>query len=381
MRPWLPVALQLALAAPSSAQTGLRIERQRVLHYDMETRAVGPYLSEHEAEAQGLLWSRVLLHETAVSGVRIHVEVVRAPADVGWRVEVYDLAGSPIETMPGNALPLAAGEFWTTEIPGRGGEVRLVSDGAADDLQIRIRRYAFRVARAIPQAITGGHNGMVAVGNAPAAVRGWAGPVARLRVMTEEGQANCTGFLVSRELLLTNDHCVAGASELLSLVADFGFDTYGATLDRYRAVSLEAQNDALDYALVRLRPVPASRWGQIVLQPVQAPVENEALVVIQHPGGEPKHVSLLDCTVDGTTRAGVGGAPSDFGHQCDTLGGSSGAPVLDSQTGQIVGLHHWGYVESDPEPVNQAVHLSLILDDLRTKHLALYQEIVTNASP
>lgn len=376
MRSWLAVAFQLGLLAQSSAQNGLRIERERVLHFDMEARAVGPFASEHAAGAQGLLWSHVLIHDTGVSGVRIHVEVVRAPANVSWRVVVRDLVGTVIETMPGNVLPLAAGELWTTEIPGRGGEVRLESDAPADDLQIRIDRYAFRVARAIPQAITGGHNGMVAVRDAPAPVRGWAGPIARLRIMTEEGQANCTGFLVSRELLLTNDHCVSGDSEVRSMVADFGFDTYGAALDRYRAVSLEAQSAALDYALVRLRPVPDARWGRIALQPAQ-PAERQALVVIQHPGGEPKRVSLLDCLVDGTTRVGVGGAPSDFGHQCDTLGGSSGSPVLDSQTGRIVGLHHWGFLDFDPEPVNQAVQVSLILDDLRTNHANLYQEIVT----
>ena len=72
--------------------------------------------------------------------------------------------------------------------------------------------------------------------------------------------------------------------------------------------------------------------------------------------------------------------PDDFGHRCDTLGGSSGAPVLDLQSGRIVGLHHWGYLDSDPDPVNQAVHFRLILDDLRSDHLALFQEIVNDGS-
>jgi hypothetical protein len=371
MRLWLAIFVV-------AAQSSLRVERERVLHYDMETRAVGPFVSEHETGASGLLWSRVVIHETAVSGVRIHVEVVSAPANVAWRVEVRDLAGTLVESMAGDAFPLANGEFWTTEIPGRGGEIRLVSDAPADDLQIQIARYAYRVARAIPQAITGGHNGMVALRDAPPLVRGWAGPIARLRIMMEEGQGNCTGFLVSRELLLTNHHCFAASAELPSTLVEFGFDTYGATVERARGIALEAEDAALDYAVVRLRPVPAPRWGRIVLQPPPAPLEDQALVVIQHPGGEPKRVSLLDCTVDGTTRAGVGGGPTDFGHQCDTEGGSSGSPVLDAHTGELVGLHHWGFTEADALPVNQAVHIALILEDLRTKHPALLQEIAAN---
>jgi hypothetical protein len=92
-------------------------------------------------------------------------------------------------------------------------------------------------------------------------------------------------------------------------------------------------------------------------------------------------VSIQDCTVDGTSRSGVGGARSDFGHRCDTLAGSSGAPVIDLATGTVLGLHHWGYLESDPEPVNQAVHSRLILEDLETNYPAVHRQVTERAEP
>jgi V8-like Glu-specific endopeptidase len=103
--------------------------------------------------------------------------------------------------------------------------------------------------------------------------------------------------------------------------------------------------------------------------------ENESLVLIQHPAGEFKQVSIADCRVAGVSRTGVAAAGTDFGHLCDSLGGSSGSPVVDGQTGRVVGLHHWGFEEGAANPVNQAVHIGLVLDDLRTRLPALHAEI------
>ena len=90
-------------------------------------------------------------------------------------------------------------------------------------------------------------------------------------------------------------------------------------------------------------------------------------MIIQHPGGEPKKFSLEGCVVAGLQRAGASAEPTDFGHECDTKGGSSGSPVFDRTTGRVVGLHHFGFREGLDEPVNQAVEIGRILGDLRAQ--------------
>jgi V8-like Glu-specific endopeptidase len=74
-------------------------------------------------------------------------------------------------------------------------------------------------------------------------------------------------------------------------------------------------------------------------------------------------------------RPGTGGGATDFGHLCDTLGGSSGSPVLDRQSGRLVGLHHLGIPPGAADPVNQAVHIGQVLEDVKTRIPALHAEI------
>ena len=101
-------------------------------------------------------------------------------------------------------------------------------------------------------------------------------------------------------------------------------------------------------------------------------------MIIQHPGGQPKQVSFFpNCAGATVTVPGRQTTDSDFGHVCDTLGGSSGSPVLDFDTGQVVGLHHLGFREGIDKPENQAVHVKQILADLKAKvSEAIYGEVV-----
>ncbi len=57
---------------------------------------------------------------------------------------------------------------------------------------------------------------------------------------------------------------------------------------------------------------------------------------------------------------------TDFEHRCDTLGGSSGSPVLDRASLNVVGLHHLGFLEGDT-PVNRAVLIADVLAKIRTQ--------------
>jgi hypothetical protein len=121
-----------------------------------------------------------------------------------------------------------------------------------------------------------------------------------------------------------------------------------------------------------------------------------ALVIVQHPSGEPKQASIADCQLSGPDRVPVppggtcvyGNLPgvnrvgvtpgdkTDFGHLCDTKGGSSGSPVADWDTGLVVGLHHFGFLDGSADPVNQAVVHTRILQDILRQDKAAHAEII-----
>src|SRR5262245_51098812 len=360
----------MALASrPASAQ--LNVDREKVLYKDMKVASVGPFVSTPQP-GTGVIWTRVITHPTPVGAVRVHLEVRHGRPAADWRIRIRDLSGQEVESWVGGSPLRATGGIWSGEVRGRGAEIELVTDTDAQGLEIAVDQYAFRVFEGIPQSITG-LDQRIPIRQAPQDVRALAPPIARLSFIRDGEQFVCTGFLLTPTLLVTNEHCLGTEPAALSALVEFGFDTPDAVPTTFRVAKLEAASIPLDYALVRLRQAP-SGFGRVKLAAGPAR-EDEALVIIEHPAGEFKQASIDDCKVKSVTKPGTGGGPTDFGHLCDTLGGSSGSPVLDRQTGGLVGLHHLGIPAGAVDPVNQAVHIGQVLDDLRARVPAVHGEI------
>jgi len=182
----------------------------------------------------------------------------------------------------------------------------------------------------------------------PESIRALAGPVARLSFVRGGLPRSCTGFLVADAAILTNEHCVADAESCRSMVAIFGYEydgsnrlSFGKQFRCLAAAAIRTSFD-LDAALVTLDGPAGVTFGRVALAEADA-APAAPLVVIQHPGGDPKQVSFINCGVLASPVDGRGTA-SDVAHSCDTAGGSSGAPVFDA-AGHVVALHHYGFAE------------------------------------
>jgi hypothetical protein len=370
MRSAILAAIIAAIPALAQAQT-LEIDPGKVLYSDMEVVTVGPFVST-PGSGTGVVWSQTITHNTGVPSVRVHVQVRQGRPAADWRIRIRDLTGREVESYEGGSTFVAAGGVWSGEIPGRGAEVELVTDTNAQGLEIAVDRYSFRVIRGIPMSISG-LDQRIPIRQASANVRGLATPIARLRFIREDQQSMCSGFLVARDLLVTNEHCLGTSEIALSAIADFGFDGLDVDPLQVRVSKLEAVDANLDYAVVRLAQAP-SGFGRVTISST-AVTEGQELLIVQHPAGEPKQASIDDCVVKNAARNGVAPRPTDFGHLCDTLGGSSGSPVLDRKSGVVVGLHHFGFMEGIANPVNQGVHIGLVMADLKRRFPKLAAEM------
>jgi V8-like Glu-specific endopeptidase len=143
----------------------------------------------------------------------------------------------------------------------------------------------------------------------------------------------CSGTLISADMFLTAGHCVDSTT-----VGDFVAFNYeraaGSTAlltqahFRISAV-LEDALGGVDYAIVRLEGSPGNTFGFAAVAPAD-PAVGAALTIIGHPAAAPKKIEA------GTARS-LSGNNLSYGN-IDTLGGSSGSGVLDSQ-GRVVGVH------------------------------------------
>lgn len=181
-------------------------------------------------------------------------------------------------------------------------------------------------------------------------------PVGRITILDGGGRTlgDATGFLITPNLLLTNQHVLPDMAAAAASRVDFdceldrlGFPrpttTFAFDPGRFLVV-----DPALDMALVAVRARPLrgdgrlSDFGWLRLSPEVGKINvGEAITIIQHPNGRTKQVALrenrlLDITADHLT------------YESDTAPGSSGAPVFNDSW-QVVALHHSGVPRKDAQ--------------------------------
>ncbi len=200
----------------------------------------------------------------------------------------------------------------------------------------------------------------------------------------QRGKWPGTGFLVGRNLLLTNHHVLNSIEVARTASVNFDYevspdDLLAGSLLRPRADGREFRldpdklfltsptEDGLDYTFVWIEEAASETYGFVPMERAAFPVEeNGRAFVIHHPGGKVKAVSFDDADVLGETDSVVHYSP-------DTEEGSSGAPVFD-RYGRLFALHHANRNESAllvdgarTDVVNEGVKLSAIAMDLETR--------------
>lgn len=164
-----------------------------------------------------------------------------------------------------------------------------------------------------------------------------------------------TGFLVGPSSLVTNRHVVdelsLGTGRLIPGQAEVRFGgEYGVTPDPRPVpiVEVKALHDDLDLALLQLEPTgPAGAPFRLAERP--PPVET-AVAAVGYPMPDPrnpKFVPLLFGDHLGVKRAAPGEVTEVrrqwLYHDCSTLGGNSGSPVVALETAALVGVHADGF--------------------------------------
>lgn len=178
--------------------------------------------------------------------------------------------------------------------------------------------------------------------------------VGMLQIVHDAGENPCTAFLVDETHLLTNHHCIPGvledprigATKLHSLTWIAGFVEPGRADEAQRfTVNPEPVETSaeLDYTILEVTGVPIDRFPPLPLTD-RAANEGMPYWIIGHPLGKSQHISREGCRA---ARPPMEPAPKPQGgdrlrHTCDTLGGNSGSPIIDSSSRQVIGLHNSG---------------------------------------
>ncbi len=177
-------------------------------------------------------------------------------------------------------------------------------------------------------------------------------PVARLLV---NGNSLCTAWRVSADnRMFTNNHCVESQADVRNTEVWFNFQNTRCGGSETAAVTKVTGNSLLktdfnfDYTLFTVNDFASiESFGFFGLDP-RVPEQGEEIFIPQHGAGNPMELAISSdrnaggvCQVDEPSTAGRT-QDSDIGYFCDTVGGSSGSPVVSKDSNKVVAIHHFG---------------------------------------
>ncbi len=310
------------------------------------------------AKGPGILFEKEVFDRPGEESFRLRFnDIHKGTATENIRIVIRDRSDRVIEGFPIAAFT-AGNEYWTRVLPGSYALVQVVGavDDTASGLSFRVDKIGTTAkgARLLSKVDPlNPKDRPIAEFSSNAELMKAARSVAKLIISRDLDTISCTGFMVSADIMITNQHCISSAANCSGTYAKFGYerDRAGKLSEGqdFRCLRLLDSDFGLDFALIRLDGAPGQtdRWGHLHWAEHKH-FHEEPMAVIQHPDGEPKRVAVQGCFVSTVEAIGkMAGDASDFGHRCDTMTGSSGSPALNTSM-KVLGLHHMGYDTSDP---------------------------------
>ncbi len=172
-------------------------------------------------------------------------------------------------------------------------------------------------------------------------------PVARLLI---SGSSLCTAWRVGpQNLMLTNNHCISTSSATTNTEVWFNYQrttctgTTNATVTKVRGSAMMKTSSPLDYTLFSVTNFSTIQsFGYLGLS-VRDAIKGERIYIPQHGAGNPKELAITsDKNTTGLCAIDVALSGVNTQYMCDTIGGSSGSPVLEGSANKVIALHHLG---------------------------------------
>jgi len=193
------------------------------------------------------------------------------------------------------------------------------------------------------------------------------------RVETLDGSGFCSGSRIAEDLFMTNYHCWEYGQDRVQFHMGYEKNANAADQAIFKAIEVLAKSEHFDFAIYRVerKDLNAIDFPIAVLSKQQLEMSMQ-LLVPGHPAARTKEIDVSNACVLSRADSFDMHDRLNIQHQCDTEGGSSGSPIMDRQTGHVIGIH-WG--GSGGGPSNHGIPMTAILQEVETNYPDLYSEL------
>lgn len=301
--------------------------------------------SKYRDRGQGRYWTYTFSPPQPNSRyARVRFDRIHAPPGLQFTIRVVQLPSEiPIANIAGGKFAESE-SFFTDLLPSGDLRIELISGSKPEGLSFRLERILWQApstrSRAESPVLTFKDVQSLPITDpalqiAPSIALLHIGPI----------DATCTGVLVDRRTVVTNYHCLEYSLSFLQseqdvhpscsdILAEFDYLARNQRGVSSKCVSVRTDK-ALDAALITLDPATIRLNSGKDRAPIPIRPADE---------GPPTSVSLMQHSLglplsltDGCSNKGID--QTDILHDCLSLHGSSGSPLLDEQM-RLVGLHY-----------------------------------------
>ncbi|MET0403077.1 MAG: trypsin-like peptidase domain-containing protein [Cystobacter sp.] len=175
--------------------------------------------------------------------------------------------------------------------------------------------------------------------------------------------SRCTAWLVSDDVIITNNHCISTAAGAAGAKATFNYIDGVAAGSRiaYDCSTFIKTWSNLDMTALRCAALNGKKPGQVYgkLTVASTNAATNAGVYVLH-----QNCNTSGCAPTKKFSPGkilnANYSSTDASYDSDTLGGSSGSPVLSTATNEVIALHHYGYSSGGKGTHNSGVRATLL---------------------
>ncbi len=182
-------------------------------------------------------------------------------------------------------------------------------------------------------------------------------------------RTTCTAFLISEDIIMTNQHCIKKPEDAVGAKIYFDYLEQGEPRV-FLCDKFISNNKKLDYALLKCEGSPGLTYGYVKLS--QTPPTPNMVVYLVHQNCD--YYQNQSCKRSKKVSFGQLTSVEDdrLYHNGDTLPGSSGSPIFSTETHEVIGLHNSGSGEEETNgrrngrgKINLGIPMSSILAEIR----------------